>query len=162
MATEDEFLLDDPVLNDDSHHDAVNSSQSLSPRSRSRYLWLVCRVLVAAICFAAAVFMGSVLYDIYSTHDRSQSPMDCINPKQRREWRTLSNAEKQEYIAAVQCLRDVPSLLGLNQTRYDDLPWAHTYLGSDGGYSKSKIFLKALYRINTKESLMREKHVYFI
>ena len=54
---------------------------------------------------------------------------DCPNPPTRREWRSLSRDEKQDYLTAVQCLREKPSRLGLNQSLYDDFPWVHIRFG---------------------------------
>ncbi|KAH8691329.1 hypothetical protein BGW36DRAFT_305206, partial [Talaromyces proteolyticus] len=46
-------------------------------------------------------------------------------PAVRREWRTLSFEARQNYVAAVQCLSDRSSRLGLNTTRYDDFVYSH-------------------------------------
>lgn len=54
----------------------------------------------------------------------------CANPSIRREWRSLGQSDQLQYIAAVQCLRDKPSQLGLNQTLYDDFPWIHSRIGN--------------------------------
>lgn len=54
----------------------------------------------------------------------------CAQPSIRREWRSLSQPEQLQYIAAVQCLRDKPSQLGLNQTLYDGFPWTHSRIGN--------------------------------
>lgn len=53
----------------------------------------------------------------------------CVNPKARREWRSLSTSEKSEYIHAVQCLLATPSRLGLNHSAYDDFPLVHSLVG---------------------------------
>ncbi|KAF2204311.1 monooxygenase [Delitschia confertaspora ATCC 74209] len=47
----------------------------------------------------------------------------------RREWRTLSMAQKHQYLEAVKCLKRWPSSLGLNQSYYDDFPWIHSRIG---------------------------------
>ena len=54
----------------------------------------------------------------------------CAHPSIRREWRSLNQTEQLQYIAAVQCLRDQPSQLGMNQTLYDDFPWIHSRIGN--------------------------------
>jgi hypothetical protein len=53
----------------------------------------------------------------------------------RREWRTLTKLQKHEYIAAVRCLKIMPSRLGLNHTLYDDFPYIHFHVGE---YGKSR------------------------
>ena len=61
-------------------------------------------------------------------------PWACVRPAVRREWRTLSETDKQEYITAVQCLATKPSKLRNNGTLYDDFPQVHKTLST---YSKS-------------------------
>ena len=64
--------------------------------------------------------------DIGSTSTpTSVSAWACVQPAVRREWRTLSELEQQDYIAAVQCLTTKPSKLRNNGTLYDDFPWIH-------------------------------------
>ncbi|PVH93604.1 Di-copper centre-containing protein, partial [Periconia macrospinosa] len=53
----------------------------------------------------------------------------CSNITLRREWRTLDASQRQEYTAAVQCLKTKPSRLHLNHTLYDDFPWVHSRVG---------------------------------
>lgn len=71
------------------------------------------------------------------THPRDLSTRDeavaasCTNPGQRREWRTLSTAEQEEYISAVKCLATKPSRLNLTTTLYDDFPYVHNELNSN-------------------------------
>lgn len=48
------------------------------------------------------------------------------NPTIRKEWRTLNDTEKLDYIQAVRCLGASPSKLGLKgTTRYEDFVWFH-------------------------------------
>ena len=61
-------------------------------------------------------------------------PWACVRPAIRREWRTLSETDQQEYITAVQCLATKPSKLRNNGTLYDDFPQVHKTLSA---YSKS-------------------------
>ncbi|ETS81057.1 hypothetical protein PFICI_06059 [Pestalotiopsis fici W106-1] len=53
----------------------------------------------------------------------------CRNPLVRREWRTLSNSEKQSYISAVKCLQKAPaqtqSTYAGVRSRYDDFMAEH-------------------------------------
>lgn len=58
-------------------------------------------------------------------------PAACTNPDQRREWRSLSTAEQEEYISAVKCLSTKPSRLNLTTTLYDDFPYVHNELNSN-------------------------------
>ncbi|KAF7861798.1 hypothetical protein EAF04_007681 [Stromatinia cepivora] len=72
-----------------------------------------------AVFFSARSFLSSK-----STNDFGPQ-WQCANPSTRQEWRTLSDAEKTEYIAAVQCLTTKPSKVRNNGTLYDDFPWVH-------------------------------------
>jgi tyrosinase len=59
----------------------------------------------------------------------------CLQPTLRREWRTLSAAEKTEYLRAVKCLHDLPSGLNSEGRLSDDFPWIHFNVGNYGKYS---------------------------
>lgn len=52
----------------------------------------------------------------------------CQYPSVRREWRGLSQDEKQNYINAVNCLAKLPSIIRENGTLYDDFPWVHNQI----------------------------------
>ncbi|KAF2095406.1 Di-copper centre-containing protein [Rhizodiscina lignyota] len=47
------------------------------------------------------------------------------NATLRREWRSLSTAEKLDYVEAVQCLYKKPSPMRPNTTIYEDFAWTH-------------------------------------
>ena len=67
-----------------------------------------------------------------------QSLHSCQDSHVRREWRTLTSLEKDEYISAVQCLRTRPATIA-DGSLYDDFPYTHKQFGS---YShKSAAFL---------------------
>lgn len=65
----------------------------------------------------------------------SARPSEVASPEtpcqRRREWRTLSTTEQQDYISAVLCLRTKPSRIApeSNKTAYDDWPWIHSHVG---------------------------------
>ena|ERR1700761_4477352 len=54
----------------------------------------------------------------------------CKDPVTRREWRSLSMAEKHDYLNAVQCLAHTPSKFNDTLTRYDDFPHVHDTVGA--------------------------------
>ena len=58
--------------------------------------------------------------------------VSCSQPAIRREWRTLSKADKNDYIVAVKCLGTKESKLRDNGTLYDDFPWVHKLAGANG------------------------------
>lgn len=85
-------------------------------------------VLCAALLCVALGFGGGFLVK-QGIDSESLTSTACTDPVIRREWRNLSDVEKGDYIAAVQCLRNSPSRLGLNQTLYDDFPYVHSRNG---------------------------------
>ena len=54
----------------------------------------------------------------------------CQQAPIRREWRTLTTGEQQNYVRAVRCLATKPSKLNENGTLYDDFPWVHKHTSS--------------------------------
>ena len=106
--------------------------------ARPRTSWKLLRfsILIVIIASLAMGFIvGNVTKDHAFFNDRSpHRPTSglCQNVLVRREWRSLSNRGKQHYIDAVQCTRRKPSLLGLNQSLYDDLPYVHMTSGEPG------------------------------
>ena len=91
-------------------------------------------IILLALSSLLIGFSWGKLSDMYGKAAQDQpslieTPDVCKDGPVRREWRTLSKAEKAEYIRAVQCLRETPSMLGLNQSIYDDFPWVHSRFG---------------------------------
>jgi len=80
----------------------------------------------------------------------------CNYPVLRREWRSLSRAEKRDYIQSVKCLKTLPSRLQLNQTLYDDFSWVHKHFGE---YSHDAAPFLAWHRyfIHTYERTLRKQ-----
>ncbi|KAK9413193.1 putative Tyrosinase copper-binding domain-containing protein [Seiridium unicorne] len=56
------------------------------------------------------------------------SAESCTQPAERREWRTLLDSERENYVGAVKCLTTKPSKLGLATSLYEDFPWIHARL----------------------------------
>ncbi|KAF2634176.1 Di-copper centre-containing protein [Massarina eburnea CBS 473.64] len=57
--------------------------------------------------------------------DTTESLQKCSRPAIRREWRTMSRLNRNDYIAAVQCLSTQPSKVHTNGSLYDDFPRVH-------------------------------------
>ena len=117
--------VEDLEIDDDEADD--NPQASVSNVHRSRILRLSLVLCVAVLCIALG-FGGCILVK-QEIDAKFLASTTCTNPHIRREWRDLSDAEKSDYIEAVQCLRSSPSRLGLNQTLYDDFPYAHSRNG---------------------------------
>ncbi|KAI9703544.1 MAG: hypothetical protein M1820_005848 [Bogoriella megaspora] len=86
-------------------------------------------ILIMILCLLGGYALGmkAPLRSSGAIHHPSKR---CVDPSLRREWRSLSDDEKQEYISAVQCLRRSPSRTNMSQSLYDDFPVIHTRIGN--------------------------------
>jgi tyrosinase len=64
-----------------------------------------------------------------SSCSKVSTQVTCTNPVIRREWRSLTNRERADYVRAVNCLSTIPSRMGLNGTLYDDFTEVHRNVG---------------------------------
>ena len=135
----------DPLLpfTQESHSALKKHDASHEIRGTQRKNKLLSTPLIVALCLAVG-FVYGVIWRYPSFSSRL-----CKDVSIRREWRTLSKVEKKDYIDSVQCLRETPSMLGLNQSLYDDFPWAHRRAGEAGVFLG--IFL--CFRRNIADSL---------
>jgi len=92
-----------------------------------RHLLQVKVLLITLIVLTCFLLSGQIFSWIQPKFGGSAST--CTSPSIRREWRSLSRVEKLRYIDAVQCLRERPSRLDLNQSLYDDFPYVHRNVG---------------------------------
>ncbi|KAK2783853.1 hypothetical protein FQN53_008915 [Emmonsiellopsis sp. PD_33] len=60
-----------------------------------------------------------------------QAAGNCTESYFRREWRSLSKQEKGDYLDAVQCFIDSPSVLGMNGSLYNDFSWVHNLIANN-------------------------------
>lgn len=61
----------------------------------------------------------------------------CSDPYFRKEWRSLSEDEKKDYLDAFQCLIDSPSAIGLNGSLYNDMSWVHNLVAHSSEYHRA-------------------------
>ena len=123
-----------PISSDDGSETELEKLRDIgdfregSQRRWSIFSFLVC---VFVLCFPLSFAIRSLLESSNVIHGSTAmfSSQACPNPPTRREWRSLSRDEKKDYLVAVQCLRETPSRLGLNQSLYDDFPWVHIRVG---------------------------------
>ena len=104
-----------------------NRQQKSSPLKYIFYLCFGLSLLALGISIGVLIKSDGVLSSGPGVPAKFVS--GCITPSTRREWRSLSTAEKHDYLQAVGCLREQPSRLGLNQSLYDDFPWVHVRIG---------------------------------
>jgi hypothetical protein len=117
------------------------------PSKKSRNFQLRHHIFYIAIC-AVCLFIGFFAsLTINSRHVRPQNNSDpqitCHSPATRREWRSLSDNEKGQYIRAVVCLSTKPSRLGTNNSLYDDFALVH-HESDENGESPSSIQARQL------------------
>jgi hypothetical protein len=93
-------------------------------RSYFTYYYIITRPY---ILHAYSVLISVVLLCVLlvNTLPASSATQECQRPAFRREWRTLNEHEKRDYIQAVQCLRDVPSRVGTKYSLYEDFAYVH-------------------------------------
>lgn len=119
---------------------------TLAEKKRRWYIYLIS-------CGALSLLLGlSVGAYVHRHLHKAQSGMEwaphatssnCHHPVIRREWRSLSVEEKDDYLDAVRCLRDIPSRIGQSQSLYDDFPWIHYRIGD---YCESLFPMSHLWR----------------
>ena len=81
------------------------------------------------VCIICGYILGDQ-FPIRSLNSHTPQSRGCVGPSIRREWRSSSDCEKQEYISAVQRLRNVPSRSNASQSLFDDFPYVHTLVGA--------------------------------
>ncbi|KAF8686470.1 Common central domain of tyrosinase [Rhizoctonia solani] len=74
---------------------------------------------------ALASFIPATFGAPVSGNTKDASP--CTNPVIRKEWRTLSQDQRDQFHKAVKCLQDKPSALNVEESRnlYDDFTYVH-------------------------------------
>ncbi|KAJ8093192.1 hypothetical protein PM082_020677 [Marasmius tenuissimus] len=82
------------------------------------------------------VFLWTLTFFRFSGVAHAQDASSCTNPSVRREWRQISDADKQSYHQANLCLMRRPKQRYPNEnsviSRWDDLVWTHYTLGNRG------------------------------
>ena len=117
-------------LDVDDEKDVENGKHTTNSVTRFQVLRLSLVFLSALLCIVLGFSGGFLVKQKIDTNNtKSWASTACTDAIIRREWRNLSDAEKGDYIAAVQCLRNSPSRLGLNQSLYDDFPYVHSRNG---------------------------------
>ena len=119
------------LTNSDDDETGLKKSSFHLVRDLSQKLRCFLSSLVVIILCAAIAIFGITLFRRLGT-DIGKYSTECEEYTIRREWRSLSKMEKTGYIQAVQCLQTKPSVLGLNQTLYDDFPWVHSQMSAYG------------------------------
>ncbi|KAK3348902.1 tyrosinase-like protein [Lasiosphaeria hispida] len=84
--------------------------------------WFYCSATTACL------FIFWWLANINAPVDASASP--CVDAPVRREWRSLGQDEKRDFVRAFKCLSRTPSSWVQNRTVYDDFAFLHGGIGA--------------------------------
>ncbi|KAI1275445.1 hypothetical protein F5Y07DRAFT_409269 [Xylaria sp. FL0933] len=79
----------------------------------------------------------------------------CVNPQVRREWRSLTKDEREEYISAAKCLYNVSSKLVGEGSVQDDFTWVHV-LHSGAAHEDASFLPWHRMFVNIYEQKLRE------
>jgi hypothetical protein len=95
--------------------------------------------VVGALCLFIGFAFGELIKsNVFLARLRATSTKysKCSNPTTRKEWRSLSELEKGDYITAVKCMTVTQSKLSevKGDTLYNDFPYLHTTVGGYGRY----------------------------
>ncbi|KAG8731080.1 hypothetical protein FRC11_005200 [Ceratobasidium sp. 423] len=87
----------------------------------------------------------------------TKSASGCTNPAIRREWRTLSQDQRDNFHKAVKCLQDKPSKLNVDQSKnlYDDFSYVH-YTINETIHHTSSFFPWHRYFLVLREEVMAD------
>ena len=129
QLTSSELLASDALcytaLGNTNSDKRVNPTEPSTSRKKLYHMLIFCGLIFLLI--ATSIGRNGLL--TRSSLYFSRSRLSCEYPPTRREWRSLSTKEKQDYIKAVQCLKTMPSLIGMDQSLYNDFPWVHMMIG---------------------------------
>lgn len=124
MLQSRQSLEEDPLIYSENNDGLRDEDFSIPPRKFRHKPRIQC---IAVLCLAIGIACGVV--SSVCGRGSAQPHTVCKDPPSRREWRTLGDEQKQEYLNAVLCLKSIPSRLKMNQSLYDDFPWVHALIG---------------------------------
>lgn len=102
------------------------NSRHLPGIAYKRWLVFALLLLTILVIYVSRAFISNNLLRGDTSFRGIQTVSVCEKPPVRREWRSLSQVEKSDYIMAVQCLRTIPSKLNSGNMLYDDFPRVHS------------------------------------
>lgn len=105
-----------------------------------------------------AVLATLYFHDLPAQH-RDAAATFCEKPDVRREWRSLTTGQREEYLSAVTCLATKRSHLGLNQTLHDDFAYVHIWFGHDS-HDGASFFAYHRWFLHLYETALRDECQY--
>jgi len=113
----------------------INKHPSTSRNSVRAFAPLAC-----ILCLLSITIILAFVFNLVPKYEIPVKPImssSCIKPSTRREWRTLHDWEKKDYIEAVQCLASSPSVLTDEGSNYDDFDLTHEIIGQNSHIAAS-------------------------
>jgi hypothetical protein len=114
----------------------VEYGKELKTKRRHILSWthLLMMCLFGALGLIVGFVLGELVQDkgfIARLRASSTQFSKCSSPTIRKEWRSLSAIEKEDYLTAVKCLTIKQSKLSKvkGDTLYNDFPYLHTTIG---------------------------------
>lgn len=131
-------LTDTPNFDTKLTEDRIENLRSYDGKRKKR-TWTrwICYVSIGASTLALGFTCGGLVVRKQNDEFRATASTPT-----RREWRSLSVAERDNYIDAVLCLEAKPLRLGMLNSLYDDFPYVHNQFDGDGklhGKHKPKV-----------------------
>jgi hypothetical protein len=126
-------------VDDEADGELKLGSDYVPVKAERRSFNIIIGLLLLSVASTWALLFGSLMHWKYSppTALTFNAPnLDgpswvCQQPSTRREWRTLNEIEKTDYLTAVKCLATKPSKLQNKGTLYDDFPWVHKHTSTN-------------------------------
>lgn len=135
-----------PISDVSSQSDFVEEKHLAAPVGllRSSSIKIAGLIISALIGIVGVLSLGYTLGRYQGAGIASQGAWEhasenCTTPYYRREWRSLSEVEKREYLDAFQCFIDSPSILGMNGSLYNDYSWVHNLVAHSSEFRLSFI-----------------------
>ncbi|KAF2855807.1 Di-copper centre-containing protein [Plenodomus tracheiphilus IPT5] len=92
---------------------------------------------------------------LVNTFPASPADQECQRPAFRREWRTLNDHEKRDYLQAVQCLRDVKSRVGTKYSLSEDFAYVHAQGSGIKTHNTARFLVWHRYYLHVYEEALR-------
>ena len=110
-----------------SEHDLPDPHQISTLDKKKRRFSFARLLLICLSSLAVGAIIGTYIAAPLTTTSKSTA---CQAPTLRKEWRSLSGSEQDDYISAVKCLLDLPSEIGARGTAFDDFAYIHSKIGN--------------------------------
>ncbi|QKX62709.1 uncharacterized protein TRUGW13939_09870 [Talaromyces rugulosus] len=136
----------------DDSFEPLLSERTPDSRHRVSVKYRIIFVISGFILVISCILLGSRVLGLPFNSLKSTPCHTTVRP----EWRSLSLKERENYVAAIQCLSNSPSRLGLNTTRYDDFVYSHLGVADDTHGTPISLPWHRLYMQRYEDALRNE------